>query len=70
MRLLAILLSLSWPVHRPGIPRLFGMPLNTTVVRVPDFGYVLLLCAFLAFSTSVLEGLAGLKSFYQYHTTG
>ncbi len=71
MRLLAIMLSLSWGLFIVlGIPHLFGMPLSTTVVRVPDFGYVLLVCAFLAFSTSVLEGLVGLRSFSQYRTTG
>ena len=32
-----------------GMPHLSGMTLMATVVRVPDFGYVLLLCAFLAF---------------------
>ncbi len=46
-----------------GIPRLFGMPLITTVVRVPDFGYLLLICAFLAFATSIFEGLVGLSFF-------
>jgi CubicO group peptidase (beta-lactamase class C family) len=67
---LTILLSLSWGLLIVlGIPRLFGMPLITTVVRVPDFGYVLLMCAFLAFSTSILEGLVGLSSFFQYRTS-
>jgi CubicO group peptidase (beta-lactamase class C family) len=62
MIVLAILLSLSWGLLIVfGIPRLFGMPLITTVVRVPDFGYVLLMCAFLAFSTSILKGLVGLS---------
>jgi len=64
MLVLAILLSLSWGLLIVfGIPRLFGMPLITTVVRVPDFGYVLLMCAFLAFSTSILKGLVGLSFF-------
>ena len=59
MSALAILLSLSWGLLIVlGIPRLFGMPLITTIVRVPDFGYVLLMCAFLAFTTSILKGLA------------
>jgi hypothetical protein len=62
MLFLTILLSLSWGLLIVlGIPRLFGMPLITTVVRVPDFGYVLVMCAFLAFSTSLLEGLVGLR---------
>jgi CubicO group peptidase (beta-lactamase class C family) len=70
MLLLTILLSLSWGLLIVlGIPRLFGMPLITTVVRVPDFGYVLLTCAFLAFSTSILKGFVGLASFFQYHTS-
>ena len=64
MLVLAILLSLSWGLLIVlGIPRLFGMPLITTVVRIPDFGYVLLMCAFLAFTTSILKGLAALRSF-------
>jgi CubicO group peptidase (beta-lactamase class C family) len=64
MLVLAILLSLNWGLLIVfGIPRLFGMPLITTVVRVPDFGYVLLMCAFLAFSTSILKGLVGLSFF-------
>src|ERR1700723_1178122 len=64
MFVLAILLSLSWGLLIVfGIPRLFGMPLITTIVRVPDFGYVLLMCAFLAFSTSILKGLVGLSFF-------
>jgi hypothetical protein len=64
MLVLAILLSLSWGLLIVfGIPRLFGMPLITTVVRVPDFGYVFLMCAFLAFSTSILKGLVGLSFF-------
>jgi CubicO group peptidase (beta-lactamase class C family) len=71
MRFLTILLSLSWGLLIVlGIPRLFGMPLITTVVRVPDFGYVLLMCAFLAFSTTILEGLVGLSSFFQYRIGG
>jgi len=61
MLILVILISMSWGLLIViGIPRLFGMPLMTTVVRIPDFGYVLLLCAFLAFSTSILKGLVGL----------
>jgi CubicO group peptidase (beta-lactamase class C family) len=65
MLVLAILLSLSWGLLIVfGIPRLFGMPLITTVVRVPDFGYVLLMCAFLAFSTSILKGFVGLSFFF------
>jgi CubicO group peptidase (beta-lactamase class C family) len=64
MLVLAILLSLSWGLLIVfGIPRLFGMPLITTIVRIPDFGYVLLMCAFLAFSTSILKGLVGLSFF-------
>jgi CubicO group peptidase (beta-lactamase class C family) len=64
MLFLTILLSLSWSLLIVlGIPRLFGMPLIPTVVRVPDFGYVLLMCAFLAFSTCILEGLFGLTIF-------
>jgi hypothetical protein len=65
MLILTILLSMGWGLLIVlGIPHLFGMPLMTTVARVPDFGYVLLLCAFLAFSTSVLKGLVGLRPFY------
>jgi hypothetical protein len=64
MLVLEILLSLSWGLLIVfGIPRLFGMPLIATVVRVPHFGYVLLICAFLAFSTSILKGLVGLSFF-------
>ena len=63
MLILTILLSTGWGLLIViGIPHLFGMPLMTTVARVPDFGYVLLLCAFLAFSTSILK-LVGLTSF-------
>ena len=61
MLILVILISMSWGLLIViGIPRLFGMPLMTTVVRVPDFGYVLLFCALLAFFTSILKGLVGL----------
>jgi CubicO group peptidase (beta-lactamase class C family) len=64
MLILAILLNLSWGLLIVfGIPRLFGMPLIITIVRVPDFGYVLLMSAFLAFSTSILKGLLGLSFF-------
>jgi CubicO group peptidase (beta-lactamase class C family) len=64
MLIVVILLNISWALLIAfGIPHLFGMPLMATVARVPDFGYVLLICAFLAFSTSVLRGLAGLSSF-------
>lgn len=62
MLVLTILLSLSCGlIIVLGIPHLFGMPLMTTVVRVPDFGYVLLMCAFLAFATSILKGLVGFR---------
>jgi CubicO group peptidase (beta-lactamase class C family) len=71
MLVLTILLSLSWGLLIVlGIPRLFGMPLITTVVRVPDFGYVLLMCAFLAFFTCILKGLIGFTSFFQYRASG
>jgi CubicO group peptidase (beta-lactamase class C family) len=67
MLILTILVSVGWGLLIVfGIPRLFGMPLITTVVRIPDFGYALLLCAFLAFSTSFLEGLVGLNFLFQY----
>jgi CubicO group peptidase (beta-lactamase class C family) len=60
--ILTILLSISWGLLIVlGIPRLFGMPLMTTVVRVPDFGYMFLLCAFLAFATCIVKGLIGLS---------
>jgi CubicO group peptidase (beta-lactamase class C family) len=69
--ILTLLLSLGWGLLIVlGIPRLFGMSLITTVVRVPDFGYVLLICAFLAFSTTILNGLAAAKLFFQHRTSG
>lgn len=62
--ILTILVNMGWGLLIVlGIPHTFGMPLMTTVARVPDFGYVLLLSAFLAFSTSILKGLVGLSSF-------
>jgi CubicO group peptidase (beta-lactamase class C family) len=71
MLVLTILLSMSWGLLIVfGIPRLFGMPLITTVVRVPDFGYGLLLCAFLAFSTCILEGFIGLSFFVDRGAAG
>jgi CubicO group peptidase (beta-lactamase class C family) len=58
MLVLAILLSMAWGLLIVlGIPYLFGMPLISTVVRIPDFGYLLLLCAVLAFSTCILKAL-------------
>jgi hypothetical protein len=63
MLILTILLSMAWGLLIVlGVPHLFGMPLMITVARVPDFGFVLLLCAFLAFSTSILKGLVALGS--------
>jgi hypothetical protein len=71
MLFVTILLGLGWGLLIVlGIPRLFGMPLITTVVRVPDFGYVLLSCAFLAFATSVVNGIAALKLFFEYRKSG
>jgi CubicO group peptidase (beta-lactamase class C family) len=71
MLFLTILLSLGWGLLIVlGIPHLFGMPLITTVVRVPDFGYVLLSCAFLAFATSAFNGMAALKLFLEYRARG
>jgi hypothetical protein len=65
MLILTILLSTSWGLLIVlGIPHLFGMPLMTAVVRIPDFGYVLLICAFLAFSTSILKAFVGFNSFF------
>jgi hypothetical protein len=62
MLILTILFSMSWGLLIAlDIPHLFGMTLMATVVRVPDFGYVFLLSAFLAFSTSILRGWAGLR---------
>lgn len=61
---LAILLSLCWGLLIVlGIPYLFGMPLLITVVRIPDFGFVLLLCAFVAFATCLLKGLTIFNSY-------
>jgi hypothetical protein len=69
MLILVILLCMSWAMLIVfGIPHLFGMPLMATVARVPDFGYALLISAFLAFSTSVLRGLTGLSSFLGNHS--
>jgi hypothetical protein len=63
MLILTIVVSAGWGLLIVlGIPHMFGMPLMSTVARVPDFGYVLLLCAFLAFSTSILKGFVGLSS--------
>ncbi len=68
---LVTLLSLSWGLLIVlGIPRLFGMSLLTTVVRIPDFGYVLLLCAFLAFSTTILNTWLGLTSLFETAKVG
>jgi hypothetical protein len=63
MLILTIIVSGGWGLLIVlGIPHMFGMPLMSTVAIVPDFGYVLLLCAFLAFSTCILEGFVGLNS--------
>jgi CubicO group peptidase (beta-lactamase class C family) len=63
MLILTIIVSGGWGLLIVlGIPHMFGMPLMSTVARVPDFGYVLLLCAFLAFSTCILKGFVGLNS--------
>jgi CubicO group peptidase (beta-lactamase class C family) len=71
MLILTILVSMSWGLLIVfGIPRLFGMPLMTTVTRIPDFGYVLLLCASLAFATSIMEGFVGLNCLRRYCNSG
>jgi CubicO group peptidase (beta-lactamase class C family) len=70
MATLTVLLSIGWGLLIVlGIPHLFGMPLMATVVRVPDFGYVLLVCAFLAFSTCLVKGVAGFSSFFEYRSS-
>jgi CubicO group peptidase (beta-lactamase class C family) len=62
MLILAILVSIGWGLLIVlGIPRLFGMPLMATVVRVPDFGYVLLLSAVLALAICIAKVLIGLE---------
>jgi CubicO group peptidase (beta-lactamase class C family) len=62
MLILSILVCVSWGVLIVlGIPALFGMPLVATVIRIPDFGYVLLLSAVLAFCTGTLEGVVGIR---------
>jgi hypothetical protein len=62
MLTLSILLNLTWGLLIVmGIPRLFGMPLMATVVRVPDFGYVLLLSAALGLAICLAKVLVGLE---------
>jgi CubicO group peptidase (beta-lactamase class C family) len=67
MLVLAALVNLGWGLLIVlGIPFLFGMPLITTASRIPDFGYVLLISAFLAFSTTITLGLKSFHSFTGY----
>jgi len=62
MLILVVVVNLSWGLLIViDIPRLFGMPLLITVARIPDFGYMLLLCALIAFVTSGLKVFSGFR---------